>query len=97
MRPLKTLSLSQNLPGKFEYYDLQSTQQIAYHTGKWSVYMSASMMLTDLPAVILASRNLLIENSHITSGFIYHFLTFSVYRSNSMVTKPKTVSNTDTP
>lgn len=97
MCPLKTLSLSQNVPSKFEYYDLQSTQKIAYHTGKWSVYMSASKMLTDLPAVILASRNLLVEDSHITCGFIYHFPNFSVCRSNSMVTKPKTMLNTDTP
>jgi len=66
--------------------------------GKRTVCMSASKLLTDLPAVIPVCRNLLVEASHVASGFIYRFPTFSMCRSsmNSMLTKPKAVSNTDT-
>lgn len=66
---------------------------------KWAIYVSASKMHTDLPAVISVSRNLLVEDSHIANGFIYPFPTFLTYRSSlySMATKPKAMSNIGSP
>lgn len=66
---------------------------------KQAIYMSASKMHADLPAVIPVFRNLLVEDSRLANGFIYHFPAFSTCRSslNSMATKPKAVSNTGTP
>lgn len=46
-------------------YDIQSTLRVTYHMEKWAIYMPASKMHTDLPAVIPLSRNLLVEDSHI--------------------------------